>query len=131
MQYSDTLLAHFRHPAGIGVFPPDLPGVHSARVGDPRHGAVIGLQIRLDEQGRIIDARFRAYGCGATIAAASWVRDWLPGRTVDEACALHDDTVRAALDLPPAKLHCAVLAVAAVRAALDESTEHATSVTGE
>lgn len=131
MQYSETLLAHFRQPTGVGVFPPGLLGIRSARVGDPRHGAVIGLQIRLDGRQRIVDARFRAYGCGATIAAASWVRDWLPGCTVAEALALHDDTIRAALDLPPAKLHCAVLAVAAVRAALDEFTEHATSVTGE
>ncbi len=118
MPYSTTLMEHFRQPSRAGLVP-----VGNARVvwvGDPRRGGVIVLQSRLDDPGRIADVRFQAYGCGATIAAASWVSDWLMGRTLEQAAGLNDRLIAAALELPPAKLHCAVLAMAAVRAMIDD-----------
>ena len=118
MAYSPALLRHFHQPANAGCFDVNAPVQASALCGDPHHGGLVRLQLQVDSGGVINAARFQAYGCGATIAAASWVCDWLHGRALAEAAALHDSTVSAALELPPNKVHCAVLATAAVRAAL-------------
>ncbi len=127
MTYSAVLLRHFHQPVNAGCFGADVPVQASARCGDPRHGGVIMLQLQIDDRGVIGAARFQAYGCGATIAAASWVCDWLRGRLLAEAAALHDSAVSAALDLPAGKLHCAVLATTAVRAALGSHCAYATA----
>ena len=119
MRYSDTLYEHFRHPCHVGLLAEDIPGRGVAKVGEPQHGAVIELYIQVDQSSqRLVDARFKAYGCGATIASASWLCAWLPGHTIEQVRQLHDATLSAALALPPAKLHCAVLAVAAAHAAV-------------
>lgn len=123
MHYSEAVVRHFRNPRRSGTLPADTPGLGVARVGDAQRGGVVDLQLRVDEHtARIVDARFRAYGCGATIAAASWVCDWLPGHTADEAVRLRDGVIGAALTLPPAKLHCAVLAASAAREAVADYT---------
>lgn len=124
MVYSDTLLAYFRRSDRAGVFASDTPDVVGVRVGNPRRGGVIALQVRLDTDGSIEDSRFQAHGCGATIAVAAWLGDWLPGRTLEQAAALHDAQISTALELPPAKLHCAVLAVAAARALVTARPAH-------
>lgn len=119
MRYSDTLHQHFRHPCRMGMLPVGMPGRCVARVGEARHGGVIELSMQVDAvTNRVLDAGFRAYGCGATIAAASWVCAWLPGHTTAQVSELRDSLISQALKLPPAKLHCAVLAVSAARAAL-------------
>lgn len=125
MDYSETLVKHFRQPVTVTERSGE-PYQAAIRVGDPRRGGVIDLQLRIDERGVISGAGFRAYGCGVTIAAASWVCDWLPRRSLDEAATLHDTTVSAALALPPSKLHCAVLATAAVRMAVADYRAKAT-----
>lgn len=118
MHYSETLLAHFRQPVRAGSFTAAAPAQASARVGDPRRGGVMLLQLRIGPDGLIEQARFQAHGCGATIAAGSWVCDWLCGRTLAQAQALRDSQISAALGLPAGKLHCAVLASTAVRMAI-------------
>lgn len=119
MRYSDTLVRHFRNPSRVGTLSGDTSGLGTARVGDAQRGGLIDLQIRLDTRcARILDARFKAYGCGATIAAASWVCEWLPGHTPEQVDELRDATISKALTLPPQKVHCAVLAATAARAAV-------------
>ncbi len=119
MRYSDILYQHFRHPCRVGMLPVGTPDRGAARGGEARHGGVIELSIQIDGvTHRVLDAGFRAYGCGATIAAASWVCAWLPGHTTAQVSELRDSLISQALTLPPAKLHCAVLAVSAARAAL-------------
>ena len=124
MHYSDAVQRHFRQPARGGRFPPGTPGVCGAAVGDPARGGRIVLQLQVDAAGRIRDARFLAYGCGVTLAAASWISDWLPGRSLAEAVVVRDAPIREALDLPAEKLHCAVLAAAAARSAAEAALGH-------
>jgi len=113
--YSETILDHFENPRNVGaVENPDAFG----RAGNPACGDVLELTLRIGE-GRIQEARFRASGCGAAIASSSMATVLLTGRTLDEAAALTDEEVAAALGgLPPAKIHCSVLAQDAVAAAL-------------
>jgi nitrogen fixation NifU-like protein len=119
MRYSDTLHQYFSHPCRVGMLPVGTPGRGAARVGEARHGGVIDLSIQIDAAtDSVLDAGFRAYGCGATIAAASWVCAWLPGHTTSQVSELRDSLISQALKLPSAKLHCAVLAVSAAHAAL-------------
>lgn len=116
--YSDALLDHFQHPRNAGRFSKQTKGVRIGRAGSPAQGAVIELQIRLGEGNRIEEARFMAYGCPATIACASLTTERLEAKTLEQARRLHNSELAAALELPPQKIHCAVLAEAAVRAAV-------------
>lgn len=116
---SDALLEHFKHPRNAGVFSAAELRVSRVQVGCAKRRALIALQLKFAEDGAIAAARFQAYGCAATLAAASWISAWLPGKSPHQAQRLHDSDIIAALALPPEKMHCAVLAQQAVLAALD------------
>lgn len=118
MEYGETLWRHFRQPCNVGDLPPDILGLCSGEAGSLEQGELIRFQLqRVGET--IEDARFRAYGGPATIAAASWLAGWLPGRTVAEALSVDDGAIVQALDLPPLLVRSAVLALQAVRQALE------------
>jgi len=117
MDYSDALLEHYRHPRNVGSFPRDDACVGTAFVGLPA-GDVVKLQIKVDGNGVIEDARFRTQGSVATIASASLASEWVKGRTLDEALAISNGDIADALALPPMRLHCSLLAEDAIRAAV-------------
>ena len=117
--YSAAVLQHFKTPRYAGVFPPSVANVGSGEVGAPTRGGVIKLQIKVAGD-RIVDVRFQAYGCGYTIAAGSWASAWLVGKTLDQARRLHNSQIIEALAVPAEKIHCAVLAERAARAAIED-----------
>ncbi|MGB6241014.1 MAG: iron-sulfur cluster assembly scaffold protein [Castellaniella sp.] len=120
--YGPQVLDHYLHPRHVGSFDPQDSQVGTALVGSPALGQVLKLQIRL--QGAAIEsACFRAFGCGAAIAAGSLATEWLQGRSLDQALAIRSQDFVQALDLPPAKLHCALLAEDAIRAAVADYTD--------
>lgn len=117
--YSEAVQDHFRHPRNVGSFPVQLARVGRGRAGQAATGGVLHLQLHVSESGIISDTRFRAYGCGATIAAGSYVSQWLQGKTLQQAGQLSMQQVVQALELPPVKVHCAMLAEDALKAAVD------------
>ncbi len=121
--YGDVVQDHFTNPRNVGYFDVDDSRVGSALLGAIDQGAVISMQIRVDESGIINDTCFKAYGCGATIAAASWVTEWAKGKTPDQARNLRSTEVVRALSLTPVKTHCAILAENAIKAAVDNYTQ--------
>lgn len=122
--YSAQVLDHFLNPRQAGSLLPSDTGVSWAQAGSVETGGVLGFQVRVDRTGHITDTRFRAYGCGATIAAGSWVADWLVGKSLEQATSLKAASVVQALDLPPVKMHCALLAEEALSRAIRHVTEH-------
>lgn len=118
MTYSTTLMDHYQSPRNVGAFNPDDACVGTALVGSPAQGDVIKLQVKFDTEGTITDTRFKTYGCAATIAASSWVSEWLKGKTAQQALAFGNQQITEALQLPPLKIHCSMLAEEAVRAAV-------------
>lgn len=117
--YSPAVQQHFRHPHNVGSFPAQFPRVGRGRAGQASTGGVMQLQVQVNDSGIICDTRFRAYGCGATIAAGSYVSQWLQGKTLEQAATLSTQQVVQALDLPPVKVHCAMLVEDALKAAVD------------
>ena len=109
---------HFEHPRHVGALDPTAPDVAAALVGEPASGAILQLHLRMDAVGRIAAARFKAYGCGWTVACGSLLTEWLQGRTLAEAARFRHHELVDKLGVPPEKLHCAVLAETALRAAL-------------
>jgi nitrogen fixation NifU-like protein len=118
MPYSDKVLDHFNNPRNIGSLDKNDPDVGTGVVGAPECGDVMKLQIKVDENGVISEAKFKTFGCGAAIAASSLATEWLKGRTVDEARELKNTVLAQELALPPVKIHCSVLAEDAVKAAI-------------
>ena len=118
MDYSETLLDHFNNPRNMGSMDKDDPDVGTGVVGSPECGDVMKLQIRIGPDGRIVDAKFKTFGCGAAIASSSLATEWLKGRTLAEAAELQNTDLAEELQLPPVKLHCSVLAESAVKAAI-------------
>jgi nitrogen fixation NifU-like protein len=116
--YGPTLLDHFRYPRNVGALDKGDPRVGTGLVGTPAQGSVMTLQIRIDGRGVIEAARCRAYGCGASIAAISLASEWVKGKTPAEARQRASTEIAAALTLPPLKIHCAVLAGDAIKAAV-------------
>ncbi len=122
-------MEHYLHPRNVGSFDPQDARVGTALVGSPDLGQVLKLQIRV--QGATIEsACFRAFGCGAAIAAASLTTQWLQGRSLEQALAIRSQDIVQALDLPPLKLHCALLAQDAIQAAVSDYTAKQAAVTG-
>lgn len=119
MESSEQVREHFRHPRHVGVFPVTEPGVTTAQVGEPLRGGVIQLQLKIAEQ-RIIAVRQQVYGSAYLIAAASWLADWLTAKSLAEARQFDKRQLEDALQLPPGRLHCAVLAEQALRSALPD-----------
>ncbi|MGN7661174.1 MAG: Fe-S cluster assembly scaffold IscU [Anaplasma sp.] len=118
MSYSDAVLDRCRNPQNVGSLPRDDLRVGTGLVGAPSCGDVMKLQIRVDDDGTIVDAKFKTFGCGAAIAASSLATERIKGRTVDEACMLKNTVLAKELSLPPVKIHCSLLAEDAVKAAV-------------
>jgi nitrogen fixation protein NifU and related proteins len=120
MTYSEKVLDHYEHPRNVGSLDKADPTVGTGIVGAPECGDVMKLQIKVNEQGVIEDAKFKTFGCGSAIASSSLATEWVKGKTVDEALKIRNTDIVQELSLPPVKIHCSVLAEDAIRAALND-----------
>ena len=118
MAYSEKVLDHYEHPRNVGTLDKDAPNVGTGMVGAPACGDVMRLQIQVDDNGVIEDAKFKTYGCGSAIASSSLVTEWMKGKTLDEAGQIKNTQIAEELALPPVKIHCSVLAEDAISAAI-------------
>ncbi|GMU35860.1 MAG: Fe-S cluster assembly scaffold IscU [Phycisphaerae bacterium] len=118
MAYSNKVIDHYQNPRNVGSLDQNDPQVGTGIVGAPECGDVMKLQIRVDDQGRVTDAKFKTFGCGSAIASSSLATEWVKGRTLEEAEQLKNTEIVKELALPPVKIHCSVLAEDAVRAAI-------------
>ena len=120
MTYSNKVLDHYEHPRNVGNLDDQDDSVGTGMVGAPACGDVMRLQIKVDDQGVIEEARFKTYGCGSAIASSSLVTEWLKGKTLDEAKTIKNTDIADELALPPVKIHCSVLAEDAIAAAISD-----------
>ena len=118
MAYSEKVLDHYENPRNVGVIEDDL-SVGTGMVGAPACGDVMKLQIKVNGDGIIEDAKFKTYGCGSAIASSSLVTEWVKGKSLDEASQIKNTQIAEELALPPVKIHCSVLAEDAIAAAID------------
>ncbi|MCC6656734.1 MAG: Fe-S cluster assembly scaffold IscU [Rhodocyclaceae bacterium] len=118
MAYSDKVLEHYEHPRNVGAFEKEEEGVGTGMVGAPACGDVMKLQIKVNKEGVIEDAKFKTYGCGSAIASSSLVTEWVKGKTVDQALEIKNTQIAEELALPPVKIHCSILAEDAIKAAV-------------
>ena len=118
MAYSDKVIDHYENPRNVGTFDKDDSDVGTGMVGAPACGDVMRLQIKVNDQGIIEDAKFKTYGCGSAIASSSLVTELLKGKSLDEAMAIKNSEIAEELELPPVKIHCSILAEDAVKAAV-------------
>ncbi len=125
MAYSDKVIDHYENPRNVGSFAKDDPTVGTGMVGAPACGDVMKLQIKVNEEGIIEDAKFKTYGCGSAIASSSLCTEWLKGKTLDEANTIKNADIATELALPPVKIHCSILAEDAIKAAIrDYKNKH-------
>ena len=117
MAYSDKVIDHYENPRNVGNFDVD-DTIGTGMVGAPACGDVMRLQIKVDENGIIRDARFKTYGCGSAIASSSLITEWVKGKTLDEASTIKNSDISQELALPPVKIHCSILAEDAIKAAV-------------
>jgi nitrogen fixation NifU-like protein len=117
MAYSNQVLDHYENPRNVGSFPTDDSDIGTGMVGAPACGDVMKLQIKVQD-GIIIDARFKTYGCGSAIASSSLVTEWIKGRTLAQAAEITNSEIASELALPPVKIHCSILAEDAIKAAV-------------
>ena len=120
MAYSAEVLDHYENPRNVGNLDKNDPAVGTGMVGAPACGDVMKLQIKVDENGIISDARFKTYGCGSAIASSSLVTEWVKGKTLDEAATIKNTAIAQELSLPPVKIHCSILAEDAIKAAIED-----------
>jgi nitrogen fixation NifU-like protein len=118
MAYSEKVIDHYENPRNVGSFDNEDPSVGSGMVGAPACGDVMKLQIKVNEEGIIEDARFKTYGCGSAIASSSLVTEWVKGKSLTEAEAIKNTDIAEELALPPVKIHCSILAEDAIKAAI-------------
>ena len=118
MAYSDKVLEHYERPHNVGSLDSGSNRVGTGLVGAPECGDVMKLQIEVDEDNKIIDAKFKTFGCGSAIAASSLATEWIKNKTVDEASMIQNTEIVEELSLPPVKIHCSVLAEDAIKAAI-------------
>jgi nitrogen fixation NifU-like protein len=118
MAYSGKVIDHYENPRNVGAFDADDDSIGTGMVGAPACGDVMRLQIRVNAQGLIEDAKFKTYGCGSAIASSSLVTEWVRGLTLDEALAIENSEIAEELALPPVKIHCSILAEDAIKAAV-------------
>ena len=118
MAYSNQVLDHYENPRNVGSFPTDDSDIGTGMVGAPACGDVMKLQIKVQD-GIIIDARFKTYGCGSAIASSSLVTEWIKGRTLAQAAEITNSEIASELALPPVKIHCSILAESAILAAVE------------
>jgi nitrogen fixation protein NifU and related proteins len=120
MAYSSKVIDHYENPRNVGSFDKGDESVGTGMVGAPACGDVMKLQIRVNEQGIIEDARFKTYGCGSAIASSSLVTEWVKGKTLDQAGTIRNTEIAEELALPPVKIHCSILAEDAIKAAIED-----------
>ena len=120
MAYSDKVIDHYEKPRNVGSLDPTSDHVGTGLVGAPECGDVMKLQIEVDDEGTISDARFKTFGCGSAIAASSLATEWVRGKTIDQAMELKNTEIVEELSLPPVKIHCSVLAEDAIKAAIKD-----------
>ena len=118
MAYSDKVLDHYENPRNVGALDKDDPSVGTGMVGAPACGDVMKLQIKVNDDGIIEDAKFKTYGCGSAIASSSLLTEWVKGQTLDKVEQIKNSDIAEELALPPVKIHCSVLAEDAIKAAL-------------
>jgi nitrogen fixation NifU-like protein len=118
MSYSQKVVDHYENPRNVGSFDRNDAAVGTGMVGAPACGDVMKLQIRVNEDGIIEDARFKTYGCGSAIASSSLVTEWVKGKTLDQAMQIRNTQIAEELALPPVKIHCSILAEDAIKAAI-------------
>ncbi len=119
MAYSEKVVDHFNNPRNMGSFKKDEEGVGTGIVGAPECGDVMKLQIKVQGD-KIVDAKFKTFGCGSAIASSSLATEWMKGRTIEEAAKIKNTDIVQELNLPPVKIHCSVLAEDAIKAALND-----------
>ena len=120
MAYSQKVLDHYSNPRNVGSLNKDSKSVGTGIVGAPECGDVMKLQIQVDDDGNIIDAKFKTYGCGSAIASSSLATQWLKGTNITEASKIKNTQIVEELSLPPVKIHCSVLAEDAIKAAIED-----------
>ena len=120
MAYSDKVIEHYEKPRNIGSLDSGDDSVGTALVGAPECGDVMKLQIKVDENEKIIDAKFKTFGCGSAIASSSLATEWIKGRTIDSAYTIQNVDIVEELSLPPVKIHCSVLAEDAIKGAIHD-----------
>ena len=123
MAYSEKVLEHYEKPRNIGSLDKRSNNVGTGLVGAPECGDVMKLQIEVDDDNKIIDAKFKTFGCGSAIAASSLATEWIKNKSIDEAMALNNTQIVEELSLPPVKIHCSVLAEDAIKAAIKDYRE--------
>ncbi|KGK84692.1 MAG: Fe-S cluster assembly scaffold IscU [Pseudomonas sp.] len=123
MAYSEKVIDHYENPRNVGKFDAEDPNIGTGMVGAPACGDVMRLQIKVNEQGIIEDAKFKTYGCGSAIASSSLATEWMKGKTLEEAETIKNTQLAEELALPPVKIHCSVLAEDAIKAAVRDYRE--------
>ncbi len=118
MAYSQAVLDHYENPRNVGSFAREVKRVGTGMVGAPACGDVMKLQIQVNEDGVITDAKFKTYGCGSAIASSSLITEWVKGKTLDRALEIKNTHIAEELALPPVKIHCSILAEDAIKAAI-------------
>jgi nitrogen fixation NifU-like protein len=118
MSYSDKVIEHYENPRNVGTLDKADPTVGTGLVGAPACGDVMRLQIKVNDQGVIEDAKFKTFGCGSAIASSSLATEWIKGKTIDEAASIKNSAIVEELNLPPVKIHCSVLAEDAIKSAI-------------
>ena len=119
MAYSDKVLDHYDNPRNVGTFAKDEgDDIGTGLVGAPACGDVMKLQLRINDDGVIEDAKFKTFGCGSAIASSSLVTEWVKGKSIDDAAEIKNTHIAAELALPPVKIHCSVLAEDAIKSAI-------------
>ena len=120
MAYGKKVLDHYENPRNVGVLDKDAANVGTGMVGAPACGDVMRLQIQVNDDGVIDEAKFKTYGCGSAIASSSLLTEWVKGKTLDEASKIKNTEIVDELELPPVKIHCSVLAEDAIKAAITD-----------
>ena len=123
MAYSEKVIDHYENPRNVGTFDKEAADVGTGMVGAPACGDILRLQIKVNDEGIIEDARFKAYGCGSAIASSSLITEWVKGKSLEEAGAIKNSDSAEELELPPVKVHCSILAEDAIKAAIADYKE--------
>ena len=120
MAYSEKVIDHYENPRNVGKLDDSSKNVGTGMVGAPACGDVMRLQIQVNDQGIIEDAKFKTYGCGSAIASSSLVTEWVKGKSIEEASTIKNTDIAHELALPPVKIHCSILAEDAIKAAVED-----------
>ena len=118
MAYGKKVIDHYENPRNVGKLDDNASNIGTGMVGAPACGDVMKLQIKVDENGIIEDAKFKTYGCGSAIASSSLLTEWVQGKTLEQASQIKNSEIAEELELPPVKIHCSVLAEDAIKAAI-------------